>query len=133
MAQVDITYVHSKEPECLPGKELRHKSVQEMNDYIEHLVFEMKFAGISVKYESKETDGKNDVIINGKTVAQILDGLEIKTPEVDDEPNSKVIRFERDPKNWDGECIEDISDLLMKNAISKAYADSEKLRIQQLL
>ena len=132
MALVNIVYVHSKEPE---GTDLRRSSIASMVEYMERLVFEMKFAGVSTDFKSEHRDGaKNDVIINGRTVAEILDGLQIVKPELDSEGRpASIVTFERAPDDWQEDIIEDIPDLLMKNALSKAYADADKLRIKDLL
>lgn len=133
MAQVDIVYYHSGEPVPPAGTEIRRKSIKEMEEYMEHLVMEMKFAGVSTKFESVQRDGKNDVVVNGRTAAQILDGLEIRKPELQgDGEVYPIIKFERAPEDWNTDFIEDISDILMKNVLSKAFADSEKLRIKEL-
>jgi hypothetical protein len=132
MAQVNIVYRHSAEPVPPAGAEIRRKSIAEMESYMESLVVDMKIAGVSTKFESVSGDGPNDVIVNGKSVRQILDGLEIKRPEIyDDSP--KIIQFERAPEDWHMDCIEDISDILMKNALSKAFADSEGLRVKEFM
>ena len=127
MALVDIVYIHSAEP---TGKEIRRTSIKAMEEYMDHLVFEMKLAGVGTSFVSKHQDGaKNDVIVNGKTVAQILDGLEIRKPEVDSEDRPvKVIA-----DDWNTDVIEDIPDLLMKNALSKAFAEADSLRIKEML
>ena len=132
MALVNIVYVHSKEPE---GTDLRRSSIASMVEYMERLVFEMKFAGVSTDFKSEHRDGaKNDVIVNGRTVAEILDGLQIVKPELDSEGiPASIVTFERAPDDWQEDVIEDIPDLLMKNALSKAYADADKLRIKDLL
>jgi hypothetical protein len=132
MALVNIVYVHSKEPE---GTDLRRSSIASMVEYMERLVFEMKFAGVSTDFKSEHRDGaKNDVIVNGRTVAEILDGLQIVKPELDSEGRpASIVTFERAPDDWQENVIEDIPDLLMKNALSKAYADADKLRIKDLL
>ncbi len=132
MALVNIVYVHSKEPE---GTDLRRSSIASMVEYMERLVFEMKFAGVSTDFKSEHRDGaKNDVIVNGRTVAEILDGLQIVKPELDSEGRpASIVTFERAPDDWQEDIIEDIPDLLMKNALSKAYADADKLRIKDLL
>ena len=132
MALVNIVYVHSKEPE---GTDLRRSSIDSMVEYMERLVFEMKFAGVSTDFKSEHRDGvKNDVIVNGRTVAEILDGLQIVKPELDSEGRpASIVTFERAPDDWQDDIIEDIPDLLMKNALSKAYADADKLRIKDLL
>ena len=132
MALVNIVYVHSKEPE---GTDLRRSSIASMVEYMERLVFEMKFAGVSTDFKSEHRDGaKNDVIVNGRTVAEILNGLQIVKPELDSEGRpASIVTFERAPDDWQEDIIEDIPDLLMKNALSKAYADADKLRIKDLL
>ncbi len=133
MAQIDIVYRHSGEPESPAGTEIRRKSVREMEDYMNGLVTEMKISGISVSFRSVPGEGKNEITVNGRTASQILDGLEIRKPEIYDESEIRpVIKFERDPEDWNTDCIEDISDILMKNVLSKAFADSEKLRIKEL-
>ena len=55
MAQVDIVYYHSGEPVPPAGTEIRRKSIKEMEEYMEHLVMEMKFAGVSTKFESVQS------------------------------------------------------------------------------
>ena len=132
MALVNSVYVHATEPE---GTDLRRSSIASMVEYMERLVFEMKFAGVSTDFKSEHRDGaKNDVIVNGRTVAEILDGLQIVKPELDSEGRpASIVTFERAPDDWQEDIIEDIPDLLMKNALSKAYADADKLRIKDLL
>ncbi|MEE3400847.1 MAG: hypothetical protein VZQ28_02660, partial [Methanomethylophilus sp.] len=85
--------------------------------------------------ESVEQEGPNDIVINGRRVEDILDGLEIRRPEVNDENSVRsqvIVVTERSPDEWNTGIIEDISDILMKNALSKAYADADKLRIKEL-
>lgn len=126
MAMVDILYTHPETLPVDPAADLRRTSVEEMYDYISGLVLEMKMAGISVSFTDKTVEGRpSEVFVNGRTVAEILEGLEIKTPELSpEESGSKIISFERAPEDWDRSHVEDISDILMKNAISKAYADA---------
>ncbi|MCH3978117.1 MAG: hypothetical protein LKJ94_01625 [Candidatus Methanomethylophilus sp.] len=135
MALVNIVYHHSGDPKAPEGKDIRRKSVKEMDEYMNRLVVEMKFAGVSTKYESVEQEGPNDIVINGRRVEDILDGLEIRRPEVNDENSVRsqvIVVTERSPDEWNTGIIEDISDILMKNALSKAYADADKLRIKEL-
>ncbi len=125
---VDIEYRHSSEPP--ENAIIRRKSSGEMKRYLLGLVNEMLSADISAKFT--ETEGKNDVFVNGKNVREILDGLEIIMPESEDAcdlSRPSLIKFERPVLDWKKEYIEDIPDILMKNAISKAYADAEKNRI----
>ncbi len=129
MAMLDVVYTHAKDPD-FPG--CRRKTVQEMHDYIDGLIFDLRMGGISVKYEFKEGD-HNDVTINGKSVATILDelGSDIRVPEVGEDDVRPVMGLtDRGPKDWNKEVIEDISDLLMKNAFSKAFADARKNSIK---
>ena len=44
-----------------------------------------------------------------------------------------VIAIERAPDDWNTDVIEDIPDLLMKNALSKAFAEADSLRIKEML
>ena len=135
MALVNIVYVHSGDPVAPEGAEIRHSTVDSMVEYLERLVVEMKFAGVGTDFKSEHKDGvKNDIIINDRTVAEILDGLQIMKPELDSEGRpASIVTFERAPDDWNQDIIEDIPDLLLKNALSKAFADADKLRIKELL
>lgn len=133
MALVNIVYVHSAEP---TGAEIRRASIKDMEEYLEQLVFEMKMAEVSTSFKSEHKDGvKNDVLVNGRPVEDILVGLTILKPELESESPTatKLVTFERAPDDWHRENIEDIPDLLMKNAISKGYADADKLRIKNVI
>ena len=127
---LDIEYRYSGEP-AFDGS--RRKKVKDMEDYIRSLVLEMQMADISVSFKTVQTDGRNDVTINGRTVASILDGLRIVPLEPDDEGcghgSRPLVTIGRPDTEWNQECIEDISDVLMKNAISKVYAEMEADRI----
>ncbi len=136
MALVDITYVHSRNPIVPEGAECRRTTVREMEKYMEDLVFEMKCAGVNTSFRSEHRAGaSNDIIVNGRSVNEILDGLEIRKPELvpDEDKPVQLVSFERSPDDWNISVIEDIPDLLMKNALSKAFADAEKLRIKDML
>lgn len=136
MALVDIVYVHSGDPVLSDNSECRRSTVKQMEEYMEKLVVEMKFAGVNTSFKSEHKDGAvNDIIVNGKSVNEILDGLEIRKPELDpdEEKTVKIVSFERSPDDWNTAVIEDIPDLLMKNALSKAFADAEKLRIKNIV
>lgn len=133
MAMLDIEYRYSGEP-TFEGS--RRKRVKDMEDYIRSLVLEMQMADISVGFKMMQAEGKNDVLINGRTVASILDGLNIIPLEPDDEgcgcgttDKKTLINIGRSDRDWNQDCIEDISDVLMKNAISKVYAEMEADRI----
>jgi len=127
MVMLKITYMHCKEPD-MPG--CRHGSIKEMEDYLEGLVCEMLLAEIDVKYETIEGD-RNEVFINGKTALEIITALgeDIRVPETDEE-GPAIITVERNQRDWNTAVIEDISDLLMKNALSKSFAEARELDIK---
>ena len=127
MVMLDIEYRYSGE--AIGTKGLRRKNVREMEDYVRNLVLAMQSAAITAKYISRfATEGEmNMVYINGRSVPEILDGLEIKTPDPDEsncgcDERPAVITIDRG-NDWNDNHIEDIPDILMKNAIAKAYAD----------
>lgn len=127
MAMIDIEYRHSAEPGL---KEIRRTSIKQMSQYLTDLVCEMQMDDISSKFVETETDGRNMVYVNGKSVLDILDGLEIKLLNPDDACGSNpIVSFGRPPLEWNEECIEDIPDTLMKNAISKVFSEIYNNRI----
>lgn len=133
MAMLDIEYRYSGGP--IGSESIRRKTVGEMESYVRALVLEMQSADISVKYFTGfATEGeRNMVYINGRSVPEILDGLEIRIPESDDGNcgcDGKPALITIDPGlDWNEAHIEDIPDILMKNAIAKVYADMERDRI----
>ena len=134
MAMLDIEYRHSGEPGF---KDSRRKTVKDMEDYVRSLVLEMQMADISAGFKTVTIDsGKNDITINGRTVESILEGLNIVPLEPDDEgcgcgttDRKPLISIGRSDTDWNRDCIEDISDVLMKNAIAKVYSEMEAGRI----
>ena len=133
MAMLDIEYRFSDRP--LDAVKIRRKTTKDMEFYIRGLVFEMQSADISVKFRTgvPAEDERNMVYINGRPVPDILEGLDIKIPEPDEESGGcsspKVVTIGGPNLKWNTEYIEDIPDILMKNAISKVYADMERNRI----
>ncbi len=130
MTMINIEYRYSSEPP--ESEELRRKSNKEMTEYLAGLVADMMISDIPAKLREAETDGKNTVLINGEDVHDILNGLEIRMLDSEDScdygrPN--LIKFDRPVLDWKKEYVEDIPDVLMKNAISKIYADCYKDRI----
>jgi len=127
MSKIVIEYRH-RSSEIRNGR----RNTSEMRYYLEGLTDEMRAAGINAEYiDSVAVDGYiNSVRINGNDVSEILDGLEIKMLDEEDDCDPKMrpklVRFERPATDWDKKYIEDIPDVLMKNAISKAYADANK-------
>ena len=130
MAMIDIEYRHSGEPK---GKgEIRRPSVEVMSEYLNGLVCEMQMSDISSKFIDKEVSGQNMLLINGRNVTEILEGLEIRMLDAEDSCDtggSKMIKFDRPTLDWNREIIEDIPDVLVKNAISKVFADVTSNRI----
>lgn len=125
MVVLKVVYTHSGDP-VYEGS--RRKTVKEMEDFITDLVYDVRFAGISCSFESVEGD-RNDVTINGKTVSEIIAelGTDIRRPNLDELGRPKTTtRIGRESNDWHDGCIEDISPILMKNAFSKAYADTRK-------
>jgi hypothetical protein len=130
MAMIDIEYRHSAEPS--EDADIRRTSIEDMNKYLRGLVYEMQMADISSKFISTEGEGPNSLIINGKKVEDILAGLDIKpldTEDACDHGKVSMVTFGRPTLDWNKEFVEDIPDVLVKNAISKAYADVVKNRI----
>ena len=130
MAMIDIEYRHSSEPP--EDENLRRWSIDEMSDYLKKLVYDMQMADISSKLISTEHEGPNEVLINGKRIQDILKGLEIKPLETDescDHGKTNMVSFGRPTIEWRKDVIEDIPDVLVKNAISKVYSDVLKNRI----
>ena len=133
MAMLDIEYRFSDRP--LGSNDIRRKTTKDMEFYIRGLVFEMQSADISVKFSTGvPLEGeRNMVYINGRSVPEILEGLDIKIPEPDEETcgcsSPKIVTIGGPNLKWNTEYIEDIPDILMKNAISKVYADMERNRI----
>ncbi|MDR2699046.1 MAG: hypothetical protein LBB30_05165 [Candidatus Methanoplasma sp.] len=130
MAMIDIEYRHSSEPP--EDVEIRRESIEEMSKYLRNLVYEMQMADISSKFISTEGEGPNVVLINGKKIQDILAGLEIKMLESEDSCDhgkANIVSLGRPTLDWNKDVIEDIPDVLVKNAVSKAYADVLKNRI----
>jgi hypothetical protein len=130
MAMIDIEYRYSSDP--VDDEMIRRTSIEEMSKYLKNLVYDMQMADISSKFIGKEQEGPNSLYINGRNIEEILDGLDIKPLEVEDscdhgKPN--MITFNRPVQDWNRDVIEDIPDVLVKNAISKVYSDILKNRI----
>ncbi len=131
MAMIDIEYLHPEEDPTDPTIRRRTNSV--MSRYLHDLIFEMQMADISCAMkETVTTDGTRDVRINGKTIPQIIEGLQIKLLEEEDSCDigtTRMVKFGRSPLDWRKEWIEDIPDTIMKNAIAKEFADQNKNKI----
>jgi len=102
--------------------------VDEMEIYLQNLVKEMRSANIDASYVSGfAVEGeRNMVFINGRPITEILDGLEIKPlpPGSDADCFSayRPMTIKRAEEEWDEKYVEDLSDTLVKNAISKVFS-----------
>ena len=124
MAMLNIEYRyrgHVKKAEDV------RRGTEGMKEYLSRLVNEMRSAKISAEFtESVASDGEdNRVLINGRDVRDVLDGLKIIIPEDDecDDRAPKMVVFGRPALHWNKRYVEDIPDILMKNAVSKVYSD----------
>ena len=133
MAMIDIEYRHTDKE--LDDVTIRRTTTGKMSSYIQDLIYEMKAGDISCSY--KETvieEGKNDVYINGRTIPEIIEGLEIRHLDVEescDHGKPSKILFGRPTLDWKEEYIEDVPDTIMKNAIAKVYADERQKQQNQ--
>lgn len=132
MAMIDIVYRHPAEDPSDPT--IRRRTNAVMNQYMRDLIFEMQMADISCSYkEIVTTDGTRDVRINGLTVKEALEGVQIKMLEAEESCDlgaPKMVTFGRPTLDWKEEWIEDVPDTLMKNAIAKVFADENKNQIE---
>lgn len=131
MAMIDIEYRHTDAD--IDDPTIRRRSPAEMTAYIKDLIFEMQMGDISCKFvDTVVPEGPNTVLINGRTIPEIIEGLEIKLLEVEDScdlgKGGKVV-FGRPTLDWKKEHVEDVPDTIMKNAIAKVFADMNKSNI----
>ena len=77
MAMIDIEYRHTSQDPDDPT--IRRRTNAVMASYIKDLIFEMQMADISCKFtDTLVEEGKSEVYINGRTIPEIIEGLEIK-------------------------------------------------------
>ncbi len=134
MAMIDIEYLHPEEDPTDPT--IRRRTNAVMSQYIHDLIFEMQMADISCAFKETVTeDGTRDVRINGRTIPQIIEGLEIRLLEEDscDLGAPRLVKFGRPTLDWKREWVEDVPDTIMKNAIAKVFADENKNRIDVII
>lgn len=133
MAMIDIEYRHSREPPEDAG-EIRRASIKIMREYLNDLVCEMQMSDISSKLIVSPCNVPNMVYINGRSVPEILATLDVKLMDADvnsscDLGRSGIVRFGRPILDWKKDIIEDIPDILIKNAIAKVFAEINDNRI----
>lgn len=130
---INIEYKHTSD-ESVTDQDIRRPTVAQMIQYIRDLLFEMQMGDISCKFiETVIDEGPNDVLINGKTIPTIIEGLQIKMLEMEDSCDTgspRIIEMGRPTLDWKKEYIEDIPDTIMKNAIAKVYADMNRNNIE---
>ncbi len=128
MALIDIEYKHTEKE--LDDVTIRRPTTGKMSSYIQDLIYEMKSADIDCTYkETVIAEGENTVLINGRTIPEIIDGLEIRHLDVEescDHDKPSRVLFGRPTLDWKKEYVEDVPDTIMKNAIAKVYADERK-------
>jgi hypothetical protein len=125
---IAIEYRHTEQE--IDNPTIRRRSTKAMVAYIKDLMFDMQMGDIPSKFtETIIEEGPNTVLINGRTIPVIIEGLEIKMLEVEDScdlgTGGKVV-FGRPTLDWDKNYIEDVPDTIMKNAIAKVFADENK-------
>lgn len=106
-----------------------------MRSYLTDLVCDLQMADVSSKLIVTRHNGPNMVYINGVSVPDILKETQVKLGESDnscDQNTTTIIKFARPTLDWKKDIIEDIPDILMKNAIAKVFADLEKNSITVL-
>lgn len=130
MAMINIEYLH---PESDPDDPtIRRRTNAAMAQYIRDLIFEMQMSDISCAFKDTVTDGRREVRINGRTIQQIIEGLQIKMLEEEESCDLgavKTVKFGRPTLDWKREWVEDVPDTIMKNAIAKVFADESRNQI----
>lgn len=126
MVRIEIEYRHTDAP--IDDPVVRRRSSAAMVSYIKDLMCDLEMEDIPCTFkETKIENGTSSIIINGKSVQEIVDGLAIKYLEADDDPDQPgKVTFGRPILDWKREYAEDVPDTIMKNAIAKVYADGVK-------
>ncbi len=118
--------------------EASRRDVYDFSEYLNTLVDQVRFSGINIKLREIDipegSEDRNDVVINGRSVAEILEGLDLVLPGSKSCGNCSGAcgtsdgcgGGERDDLEWNEDIIEDIPDIIFKNAVSKALADSRE-------
>ena len=132
MTMLVLEYRHTAEPE-IDDPTIRRRTTGAMAQYMKDLIDEMRQGDISCSFKETVVEkGPNTVLINGRTVADIIEGLQIKMLDADescDLGKTGIVTFGRPTLDWKREYIEDVPDTIMKNAIAKTFADLNSNRL----
>jgi len=131
MAMIEIEYIHTEKD--IDDVSIRRPTYGKMRAYIQDLIYEMKAGDIDCSFKDTVIeDGKHEVLINGRTIPEIIDGLEIRHLDMEescDHGKPSKILFGRPTLDWKKDYIEDVPDTIMKNAIAKVYADERQKQL----
>lgn len=113
---------------------LSRRDVSGLTRELKILAGQVKSAGIDMEFKitSIAENEPNDILINGKSISKILDGLNIVleggcsncSVSCDESSCASAEKAERAELDWNRTVMEDIPEALLKNALSKAIADS---------
>ena len=112
---------------------LSRRDVPSFSKELKVLVGQVRSVGIDMLFKESRFDGDepNALIIGGRSIDDVLEGLNIvreggcSTCSANcSEPTCETAKEERDEMDWNRRVLEDIPEVLLKNAISKVIADS---------
>lgn len=112
---------------------LSRRDVPGFSKELKVLVGQVRSVGIDMLFKESRFDGDepNALIIGGRSIDDVLEGLNIvreggcSTCSANcNEPTCETAKEERDEMDWNRRVLEDIPEVLLKNAISKVIADS---------
>lgn len=112
---------------------LSRRDVPGFSKELKVLVGQVRSVGIDMLFKESRFDGDepNALIIGGRSIDDVLEGLNIvreggcSTCSANcSEPTCETAKEERDEMDWNRRVLEDIPEVLLKNAISKVIADS---------
>ncbi|MDD3398371.1 MAG: hypothetical protein PHW93_02080 [Candidatus Methanomethylophilaceae archaeon] len=112
---------------------LSRRDVPGLTKELKVLVGQVRSVGIDMLFKETRIEGDepNTLLIGGRNVEDVLEGLDIvreggcSTCSANcSEPTCETSKEERDELDWNRRVLEDIPEVLLKNAISKVIADS---------